>query len=188
MEVFLALIIKENVDGCDIDPFNQMTNNTQGFAGRDKYLEWVLTLFARFAQINNIFFWVVAHPVKMQKASDGNYPCPDVFDVNDGSMWNNKMDNILVYHRPFAQTDPQNPTAEFHSKKIRRQKIVGKKGFILFEMVFRTRRFFFTGSDPLQKILNEKNINFINDMKPQAKVVSNSWIPFKDDSGEEINF
>ena len=121
MEVFLELIIKENVDGVDIDPFNQMTNNYQNFAGRDKYLEWVLTLFSRFAQINNVYFWIVAHPVKMQKGADGNYPCPDVFDLSDGAMWSNKMDNILVYHRPFAQTDPQNPTCEFHSKKIRRQ-------------------------------------------------------------------
>lgn len=188
MEVFLELIIKENVDGCDIDPFNQMTNNYQGFAGRDKYLEWVLTLFARFAQINNVFFWIVAHPVKMVKASDGNYPCPDVFDVADGGMWNNKMDCILVYHRPFGQTDPQNPTCEFHSKKIRRQKIVGKKGFILFEMLFRTRRFFFTGLDPLQKLLNEKNINFKNDIVPQQQAKENNWLPFKGDDGEDINF
>ena len=60
----------------------------------------------------------------MIKASDGNYPCPDVFDLTDGAMWNNKLDNILVYHRPFAQTDPSNPSCEFHSKKIRRQKIL----------------------------------------------------------------
>jgi twinkle protein len=120
-EVFLELIIKENVDGCDIDPFNQMSNNYQGFAGRDKYLEWVLTDFSRFAVMNNVYFWIVAHPIKLPKQQDGNYPCPDVFDVADGAMWNNKMDNILVYHRPLAQTDPQNPMCEFHSKKIRRQ-------------------------------------------------------------------
>ncbi len=120
-EVFLELIVKEGIDGCDVDPFNQMSNNYSGFAGRDKYLEWVLTDFQRFAIINNVYFWVVAHPTKLAKGGDGNYPCPDVFDVNDGAMWNNKMDNILVYHRPFAQTDPQNPSCEFHSKKIRRQ-------------------------------------------------------------------
>ena len=133
-EVFLELIIKENVDGCDIDPFNQMSNNYQGFAGRDKYLEWVLTDFARFAIMNDVYFWIVAHPIKLAKQGDGNYPCPEVFDVADGSMWNNKCDNILVYHRPFAQTDPQNPACEFHSKKIRRQKTVGKKGSSIFEM------------------------------------------------------
>ncbi len=187
MEVFLELIIKENVDGVDIDPFNQMTNNYQNFAGRDKYLEWVLTLFSRFAQINNVYFWIVAHPVKMQKGADGNYPCPDVFDLSDGAMWSNKMDNILVYHRPFAQTDPQNPTCEFHSKKIRRQKVVGKKGFIIFEMLFRTRRFFVNGLDPLQKCLNDQNIDF-KQKAPTQQVLDEGWVPFKDENGEENIF
>ena len=175
MEVFLQLIVKEGVDGVDIDPFNQLANNYQNFGGRDKYLEWVLSLFSRFSQINNVYFWIIAHPIKMQKASDGNYPCPDVFDIADGALWNNKLDNILVYHRPYGQTDPQNPTCEFHSKKIRRQKIVGKKGFFLFEMLFRTRRFFFNGLDPLQKVLNDKNITFKTELtiEPQQ-----GWVPF----------
>jgi hypothetical protein len=170
MEVFLRLIVKEGIDGVDIDPFNQMANEYQKFSRSDKYLEWVLSVFARFAQINNIYFWIVAHPIKMQKAADGNYPCPDVFDLTDGAMWNNKMDNILVYHRPFAQTDPQNPTCEFHSKKVRRQKVVGKKGFIMFEMLFKTRRFFFNGKDPLQKLLNDNNIDFRPDKGKQQDI------------------
>ena len=178
MEVFLQLIVKEGVDGVDIDPFNQLANNYQNFGGRDKYLEWVLSLFSRFSQINNVYFWIVAHPIKMQKASDGNYPCPDVFDIADGALWNNKLDNILVYHRPYGQTDPQNPTCEFHSKKIRRQKVVGKKGFFMFEMLFRTRRFFFNGVDPLQKILNEKNMTF----KTESTIeMQQGWVPFNND-------
>lgn len=183
MEVFLQLIIKEGVDGVTIDPFNQMANNYSNFAGRDKYLEWVLSLFSRFAQVNNVYFWIVAHPIKMAKASDGNYPCPDVYDLSDGAMWSNKMDNILVYHRPFAQTDPQNPICEFHSKKIRRQKVVGKKGFIMFEMLFKTRRYFFDGFDPLQKALNDKNINFKSESGQEAQ---QGWVPFDEDGAEII--
>lgn len=179
-ERFLELIFKEKIDGVDIDPFNRMSNQYSKFQGRDKYLEYLLSDFARFAQMNNVYFWIIAHPTKSTKDSTGNYPCPDVFDIADGAMWNNMLDNILVYHRPFAQTDPQNPTCEFYSKKIRRQKTVGKKGFFIFEMLFKTRRFFFEGSDPLQKILNEKNMNF---MPQQAKIDFESqttWKPFKD--------
>ncbi len=186
MEVFLELIVKEHVDGVDIDPFNQLTNEYQKFSRSDKYLEWVLSVFSRFSQMNNVFFWIVAHPIKMQKGNDGNYPCPDVFDLTDGAMWNNKMDNILVYHRPFAQTDPQNPTCEFYSKKIRRQKIVGKKGFIVFEMVFKTRRFFFNGLDSLQKLLNDKDITF--KQKSTQQVFDNGWVPYNDENGDEIIF
>ena len=180
-QVFLELIIKEKVDGCDIDPFNQMTNNYQGFAGRDKYLEFVLTDFSRFAVLNDVFFWIVAHPTKLPKQQDGNYPCPEVFDVADGAMWNNKMDNILVYHRPLAQTDPQNPMCEFHSKKIRRQKTVGKKGMSSFEMNFPTRRYIFLGGDPMQKEINKKQLNF-NYKQAQIEIPEQKeWVAIDDE-------
>ena len=49
-ERFLELIIKEKVDGCIVDPFNQMTNDYSTVGGRDdKYLEAVLGEFDRFA-------------------------------------------------------------------------------------------------------------------------------------------
>jgi hypothetical protein len=170
-ERFLELIVKEKVDWTIIDPFNQMTNDISKVNGRsDKYLEGTLGDFSRFAQGNNIFFLIVAHPHLLAKGKDGNYPCPDVFDLNDGAMWNNKMDNILVYHRPFMQTDPTNELAEFHSKKIRDQKVVGKKGFILFTYYWQTRRYMFEGIDYMQKALNEKGYTF---QKEQATMKFN---------------
>jgi len=182
-ERFLELIIKEHIDGCDIDPFNQMSNNYNGFAGRDKYLEFVLTDFARFSVLNNVYFWIVAHPIKLPKQQDGNYPCPDVFDVADGAMWNNKMDNILVYHRPFAQSQPQNPVCEFHSKKIRRQKTVGLKGMSQFEMNFPSRRFTFLQGDPLSKEIARLKLDFIYKQQtiqlPEQNEES-GWKPLED--------
>ena len=185
-EVFLELIIKENIDGCDIDPFNQMSNNYNGFAGRDKYLEWVLTDFSRFAIINDVYFWIVAHPIKLSKQGDGNYPCPDVFDIADGSMWNNKMDNILIYHRPFAQTDPQNPTCELHSKKIRRQKTVGKKGCTVFQMQFYMRRFVFN-EDPLAKAIQNKGLDF-KYKQPEIFSQQIDHKPIIGEDGKEFSF
>lgn len=161
-ERFLELIFKEKVDFCIIDPFNQMTND-YGKSGRtDKYLETLLSDFGRFATTNNIFFLIVAHPKMMQKV-DGNYPCPDVFDVADGAMWNNKMDNILVYHLPDRQIDPQSNKCEFHTKKIRRRKAVGSIGTLEMEYDPQRRRFLFNGIDYLAQIMipeqTEININ-----------------------------
>lgn len=181
---FLELIVKEKIDGADIDPFNQMSNNYQGYAGRDKYLEYVLTFFSRFAQVNNIYLWIVAHPTKLAKIGD-NYVCPDVFDVADGAMWNNKMDNILVYHKPVGQSDPQNPMCELHRKKIRRQKVVGKKGFLIFEMIFDQRRFFINGGDPLQRAINKRGLNFVNIKYSPPVNKKTTWTPYKDDDGDE---
>jgi len=153
-ERFLELIIKQNVTGCIVDPFNQMSNEYGKSGGRsDKYLETVLSDFSRFAQINNQKFVIVAHPVKMTKDSSGNYPCPGVFDIADGAMWNNKMDNILIYDRPNHQLDPNSPYCEFHSKKIRRQKSVGKKGTLGFELNRAKRRFYFNGIDYMERAI-----------------------------------
>jgi hypothetical protein len=182
-EKFLELIVQEKVDFCCIDPFNQMTNDYKGFGGRtDKYLETLLADFSRFSKKNDVYFWLIAHPKLMERDRGGNYKCPDVFDVNDGAMWNNKMDNITVYHRPFAQTDPSSPVAEFHSKKIKK-KSVGRKGFIMVEYIWDRRRFFIEGRDFIQEMLNKKGLDFW-----KRKEANQSWLPYKDEEGGEVIF
>jgi hypothetical protein len=154
-EKFLELIIKEKVDFCVIDPFNQMTND-YGKQGRtDKYLETLLADFGRFAKDNSVYFLIIAHPRSLTKKSDGNYPCPDVYDIADGAMWNNKMDNILIYHIPNRQTDAQSTICELHSKKIRRRKIVGQIGSFEMEYFPKKRRFLIDGRDYLAELINE---------------------------------
>jgi len=156
-ERFLELIIKEKVEFCIIDPFNQMTNDYNKSGGRsDKYLETLLSDFGRFAKQNELYFMIIAHPKMLQKKPDGNYPCPDVFDIADGAMWNNKMDNILVYHLPFRQTDEQNTMCEFHAKKIRKRKVVGNIGMLAMEYLPRSRRFIVGGTDYIGQLLQEQ--------------------------------
>jgi twinkle protein len=124
----------------------------------DKYLETFLSECTRFAVKNNVYYVIVAHPHKLQKDKDTKaYPCPDVFDLAGGAMWNNKADNILVYHRPNHHTDPTDRLCELHSKKIRRQKIVGEKGVEQFDYDKRRRRFVFDDY-PLQRFLEKNQI------------------------------
>lgn len=147
---FLELILKEKVDGVVIDPFNQLSNNYGSAGGRsDKYLETFLSDWDRFSKVNNVYSVIVCHPHKLQKNASGNYPCPDVFDLADGAMWNNKAYNILIYHRPFAQTEPDNPICEHHSKKIKHQKSIGKRGWFEFVLNRDKRRFYFDNFSPL---------------------------------------
>lgn len=161
-ERFLEMIIKEKVSGCVVDPFNQLTNDYNSTNGRDdKYLETFLSDCSRFAQENEQLFFIIAHPKMMRKDADGNYPCPDVFDLAGGAMWNNKMDNILIYHRPNHQKDPSNPRCTLTTKKIRRQKQVGKKGEIDFELHRISRRFYFEGRDYLNKFIINKGLDFV---------------------------
>jgi hypothetical protein len=165
LEKFLEVIIKHGVKGVCIDPHNQLSHDYNAAGRTDQYLEQVFFEYARFAQSNSVYFEIIAHPKQMSKLSTGNYECPDVFDLAGGAMWSAKMDNITVYHRPLAQTDPSNPTCEFHSKKIRRQKTVGKKGFVVFEYNHRKRRFEFSGHDPMQDLINMNRLDFCNPVK-----------------------
>ena len=142
--IFLELIIKEKVGGCVIDPFNQLANDYAGKGGRDdKYLDTFLSDCSRFAIGNNVLFVIVCHPHKLKKNEDKSYDAPDVFDLAGGAMWNNKCDNILVYHRPYRHKDANDRTCEFHAKKIKRQNIVGKPGMETFEFDSIRRRFLF---------------------------------------------
>jgi len=155
-ERFLELIIKKRVDGCIVDPWNQLTNNYDLFGGRDdKYLEVQLAEFSRFAQRNDIYLMIIAHPKGMKKVGE-DYPCPDIFDLAGGAMWNNKCHNIIIYHRPTNSSDPTNPACEFHAKKIKKQKVVGKKGSSEFHFDIRTRRYVFDGKDPIAEALSKK--------------------------------
>jgi hypothetical protein len=159
---FLELIIKEGISWCVIDPFNQMTNDYSKVGNRDdKYLEVVLSDFNRFAMQNEVYFLIIAHPSgRPEKDAAGNWKCPDASQVAGGNMWNNKMFNILAYHRPFAQSDPQNPLCEFHSKKIKDQKVVGEKGQSDFELSRPKRRFVFLGRDPMEDAIKKVGLNF----------------------------
>jgi hypothetical protein len=85
----------------------------------------------------------------MQKNGDGNYPMPDVFDLAGGAMWANKMDNIMMYHRPLNLTDPSSPMCEIETKKVKKQRLF-KKGKIDAHFDYWKRRFTFDGKDPLE--------------------------------------
>jgi hypothetical protein len=125
----------------------------------DKYLESFLGDISRFALTNSVYMVVVCHPHKLRKTDSGGYDAPDVFDLAGGAMWNNKADNILVYHRPNRHLDPQDPTCELHSKKIRRQSMVGSLGKHEFKYSHNQRRFIFMGY-PLSDLLSHHGIYF----------------------------
>lgn len=147
---FLQLIMKHGVDGILIDPFNQLANDYGKHGRDDKYLETLLSDFKKFATINNIFFRLIAHPKQLKKNMDGSYDAPDVFDLAGGAMWNNKMDNIYVYHRPNRHKDASDRACTITTRKVKRQKIVGKCDVITVDYN-RTRRRFDFEKIPISK-------------------------------------
>jgi len=147
MERFIEVIIKHGVKRITLDPWNQLLHVMQ--KRDDIYLSETLSNFERFAQAQGIFLTIIAHPNRISKKADGNYDCPDIFDLNGGAVWNARITNMTVYHRPFYGVDKSDPSVEFHSKKIKRQMLSGIPGTISLDYVRQTGRFYDGGYSPL---------------------------------------
>ncbi len=148
---FRELLIKKGVDGCVIDPYNQLDNDmTKKNNREDQYISMVLTSAKRFAVEHNLFYYIVTHP-KGNLSKDGvDYECPNVFDLSGGAMWNNKCDNILVTHRPYNTSDKKDTEVHLKSQKIKKQKLNGIPGDVILFFDRLTARYYqVDGYNPL---------------------------------------
>ena len=140
---FRELLIKQAIDGCVIDPYNQLDNDmTKKNNREDQYLSMFLTNAKRFAVENNLFYYIITHP-RGNLSKDGvDYECPNVFDLSGGAMWNNKCDNILVTHRPYYTSNKESTDVHFKSQKIKKQKLNGIPGDVTLFFDRMTGRYF----------------------------------------------
>jgi hypothetical protein len=92
---------------------------------------------------------LVIHPPKLKKEASKDYDAPDIYDMNGGAMFANKLDNILTVHRPFKSSDPKNTTVEIIVGKIKKQKLVGVPGTQIFEFNVKDSRYYLNGFNPL---------------------------------------
>lgn len=140
---FVEVIKKHKVDGCIIDPYNQLDNDIIKFGGReDQYLSRFLTIQKKFAQSNDIFMIIVTHPKgNITKNGHGDYNCPDVYDLAGGAMWGNKCDDIVAIYRPFSTSNKADTTVKFISQKIKKRKLCGTPGEVILDFDVYTGRY-----------------------------------------------
>jgi hypothetical protein len=141
---FDEVIKKHKIDGCIIDPYNQLDNDIRKNGGReDQYLSSFLTIQKRFAQKHNIFMNIVTHPKSgLVKNTAGDYGCPDIFDLSGGAMWGNKCDDIICVYRPFFSSDKTDTTVKFISQKIKKRKLCGMPGDVIMDYDIKSGRYF----------------------------------------------
>lgn len=121
------LKLKYGVNAYVKDPWNKIYHNISKFGREDQYLAQELSKEKFFAKGFDAAFYV-AHPTKMRKDMDGRYPCPTPYDISGGAMFYNMFDNCLTVFRPNKFDNPSDKTVEFHSFKIKKQKLVGQLG------------------------------------------------------------
>jgi hypothetical protein len=135
---FVEVIKKHTVDGCIIDPYNQLDNDIRKNGGReDLYLSAFLSQQKRLAQIHKIFMVIVTHPKgNLSKNGNGDYEKPDIYDLSGGAMWSNKCDNVLCTYRPYYSSDKDRRDVQFSSQKIKKRKLCGTPGDV--ELIFKS--------------------------------------------------
>ena len=114
---------KYGINGLIIDPWNELEHNYH--TNETKYIGDSLTKLRRFARQTNVHIWIVAHPTKLQKNNDGEYPVPTLYDIAGSANWYNKADCGISLWRDCADNSVP---VQVHVQKIRFQKQVGRPG------------------------------------------------------------
>ena len=113
------------IDGCSIDPLNDLKSGDSKQSKYDYYYE-SLSNIRRFIKKHKVKFYLVVHPATAatrKRNEDGSRPAPNMSDVEYGGMFGNRADNFIVFHRN-PQSDNWNLT-EVHIQKVKFQKLVG---------------------------------------------------------------
>lgn len=119
-------IFRHGIKGLVIDPWNEVEHSI-GNLREDQYISKELTKIRRFARMNGIHIWIVAHPKNQSKDESGQYKPPTMYDISGGAHWRNKADNGLCVYRPDYNIDK----TTVYIQKIR-FKEVGQLGEVEF--------------------------------------------------------
>ena len=158
---FVEAMIKHNIDGCMIDPFNAIYRDRRNNLRDDQFLEDFFRVQKKFALENNIYMIIVAHPNSSIQKDErtGDYKCPRVYDFAGGAMWNNKADNIIMFHRPYYNSQPQDSTSQFISQKIKKKELNGTTGECILTYNVMNGRFYDDDINPLERDKHEYVVN-----------------------------
>ena len=140
-EKFRYLILKKGVDGVLVDPFNQLDKVQKPYERDDQYLSVVLKDIKRFALINGISYNIIAHPKNPTYKDGKELPIVDMYDLHGGSMWGNKVDSLISYHRPNFHVDKNDPSVTIYVQKIKRKRTGGKLGNFNLKLVWSLKRY-----------------------------------------------
>jgi twinkle protein len=136
LSIAKSAIFKFGVKGLIIDPYNEINATRSSQKREDEHIRDFISLCKRFIRVHECILWVVAHPTKLPKSTDGSYAPPTAYDISGASHWHNQSDAVLTIHRDFEDN-----TTKVITRKIREQDLYGKIGEKTFFYNYRTKNF-----------------------------------------------
>jgi twinkle protein len=141
LEKARQLVFRRGIKGLVLDPWNELEHHRPPHLTETEYISQCLSRIRYFARSHNVHVWIVAHPVKMLKETDGKgkgkYPVPTPYDISGSANWYNKADNAISIWRDISQ--PGSPT-HIYIQKIK-FKHIGKPGRVLMDYDIPTGRY-----------------------------------------------
>lgn len=99
LERCAAAVVQYGAKIVVIDPWNELDHLRPSDMSLTEYVGFAIRQLKRFARKYQVHLIVVAHPAKMRKNEDGQYPIPSLYDISDSAHWYNKPDVGVVVHR-----------------------------------------------------------------------------------------
>ena len=119
-----SLVRRLGIRGLIIDPFNEFDHTRARGVTETEYIGLTLLLLKKWAQKWQVHVWLVAHPAKMYKNLEGEYPVPTPYDINGSANFKNKGDCCVTVWRD--ENEPDAPV-QIYVQKIR-HKHIGRIG------------------------------------------------------------
>lgn len=123
------------IDGLVLDPYNEINPSRKGNLREDEHISNVISDIKRFNRETECVTWLVAHPTKLPRESDGTYNV-DSYSISGSAHFANKADLICVVSRNFAEEK-----TAFQVKKVREADLYGQISETFFKWNTKTRCF-----------------------------------------------
>lgn len=124
IDIASRLVRRHGIRGLIIDPWNEIDHTRASGMTETEHISQKLTKLRAFARNHGVHLWIVAHPTKLDKMANGDYPVPTPYDVAGAAHWRNKADNCIAIYRDMKNNSEE---VEIHVQKVRK-KMNGKVG------------------------------------------------------------
>ena len=115
-----------------IDPYNEIDHQLNPGETEKQYISRFLSIVRNFARKHGIVLFLIAHPTKLKKREDGEYPIPTPYDISGASEWRDKADNCIALWRKFNGNEQEKNRVLVCIQKVR-NKNIGQTGVVEFE-------------------------------------------------------
>ena len=97
------LVKRKGIKCLVIDPFNKVRDKNASSIDVNIYTMEYLTKIESFAKKYDVLVFIVAHPTKMYKNSDGKIEEPNMYNIKGGGEWYDASYHGLLVHRDYER-------------------------------------------------------------------------------------